>query len=362
MHTRDLFLMAAVETVRKTGGSMQIVSEKPLVLEMKYPDGVVYRTKDTRPPLNPEKLHKTFKDKFATVRMLEGADITTPRTHFIAQGEILADNARKLHKVKAYKKTLEFIDSVGGFPVFIKPNTGSRGRDVFRLDGVGDLDAVLMNVVSKKKEDFVLQEACVGEEYRIIVIGGRIELALRKEPLKVTGDGNGTIRDLIEKRFKDLRKQGRKMSVAPDSPKIKSHLNKQGLSLKYVLENGREIVVLANKNLSDGASPVVCTDEIRAKYAGFCARLHEDLGIGYAGLDLMEDERSGKDNPRPSIIEINGTPKFRQFINSAIGHPKIVERIFLAGFALTHRLAKAQQLPDQPQKRLKKIHPKRPLM
>jgi glutamate--cysteine ligase len=347
MRTRDLYLAAAVENARKNGGTVKLMSKKPLVLDVTYADGVSFRTKNTKPPLNSEKIRDALKDKMLTGQALEYAGLPTPRTHLIEHGDIPDGNKAALRKSKAYKKIRKFIKASGGYPVFIKPNKGSLGRDVFRVDSAKNLDAVLMRVVSKKKEDFIVQEACVGEEYRIIVIDGHIELALRKEPLKVKGDGQNTIHDLVKTRFDELREQGRKVHIKPDSPKIASHLEKQGLSPDYVLQAGREIVVLANKNLSDGASPVVCTEDIRAKYGDLCARVCKDLRIRYGGIDLMENERHNQFSPEPSILEINGKRGFMQFIHSAPDHPDIVKKVFSEGFAAAHRLGKQKKLPGQ---------------
>ncbi|MBQ9272134.1 MAG: carbamoylphosphate synthase large subunit [Mogibacterium sp.] len=57
---------------------------------------------------------------------------------------------------------LEFIEEIGGYPVFCKPDTGVGAADTFRIDGPEDLKAFFE---TKPDEPYVMEEFIVGDVY-----------------------------------------------------------------------------------------------------------------------------------------------------------------------------------------------------
>lgn len=340
--TKQVFLKAA----REAGAEVEALNQRPLVMKLTFSDGVAVHTHGTRFPLDSKVASELMIDKDVAVKAQQKAGLPTPRSYLIQESSSsFGKIAHPSHK--EYQAISQFVDQVG-FPVFIKPNKGSKGRGVFRVDSRKALNNLLPTLVSKRGEYFLLQEACAGTEFRILIVLGKIYLALQRHPLAVTGDGKSEIKHLIEAELKNLRQNGRRIGIKASSQKIVDHLERQELKLSSVLGKGQRIAVLANKNLSDGASPIVCTEEIKEKYAGLCRSIYAKLGIEYCGVDLIEDTRG--ETIRPYIIELNGSPGFGHFIRSGSRHADMVKDVFLAGFRAAHQLAVQRQEPPVPPK------------
>lgn len=338
---RQLWLDAAKES----GAHVSIVNELPQVLRLEFPDGVLLFSQNDgkhRIPLSSVSSIGFTNDKDLSAKLLTREGLPTPRTHIVPKhakhfDKLLGSGSR--HE----KELLAFIDHVG-FPVFVKPNKGSQGRNVFRVDSMDALEALLPRLAEGRKEYFVVQEACMGTEYRVVVVAGEIKLALQRNPLTVSGDGKSPVSRLIRREIAELRENGRRIKLKEDSPKIADHLRRQGLDLDTVLPEGQTVAVIANKNLSDGARPVACTEKITSRYADLCRAVNDRLGIGYCGIDLIEADR--KEGPQPFILEINGSPGYKHFVGSdPVRHGKMVRDVFVAVLQETHKRQKAASRP-----------------
>ena len=66
------------------------------------------------------------------------------------------------HRVSAIEEALEFIDEIGGYPVFAKPNVGVGASETYKIDSEDDLRAFFSAVSGK---DYVMEEFIVGDIY-----------------------------------------------------------------------------------------------------------------------------------------------------------------------------------------------------
>ena len=66
------------------------------------------------------------------------------------------------HRVSAIEEALEFIDEIGGYPVFAKPNVGVGASETYKIDNEDDLRAFFSAVSGK---DYVMEEFIVGDIY-----------------------------------------------------------------------------------------------------------------------------------------------------------------------------------------------------
>lgn len=93
-----------------------------------------------------------------------------------------------LRNVKLYlldeknkKSNTEYIIS---YPAIIKPRFGSGSRDVYYLENTVDLDKAI-NKIKNIEEDFILEEAAVGEEYSVdgAIINGELYITLLRKKI-----------------------------------------------------------------------------------------------------------------------------------------------------------------------------------
>lgn len=328
--TRDLFIDAA----RMVAKRMKIIHPRPLLMRLDFEDGVHLFTHGAKPNLNTIGVGKIARDKDLTVRVLENLGLPTPPSHFVELTREKFAKADDITQTAEYKALDAFAQRVG-YPIFLKPNQGSQGCNVFCVPDEDKLKNIVGSLIKRAPGYFIAQEASVGEEYRIVVVQGEIQLAYYRRPLSVVGDGVATIQHLVDRQNRWLQKRGRHTNLKSNSDKIKMHLASQGLRLDSVLPMGDVVTVLSNRNLSDGSEPVECTQMIREKYGALCRDVYERGGVDYCGLDLIEDIRSGQ--IKPVIIEINSSPGYKHFIRSAPENPPLVRSVFIEAIHASHR-------------------------
>lgn len=333
-NTRELFIEAA----RKVAAKVKIVHPRPLVMRLDFADGIHLFTHGGKPNFNSSVTSKIAKDKDLTVRMLEEVAMPTPASQFVWLTRDKFPKDQDVTQTDEYRQLQIFAQRVG-FPIFLKPNQGSQGKNVFCIRNQDNLKSVVEKLLKQAPGFFIAQEACAGEEYRIVVVQGEIVLAYTRKPLSVIGDGKSSIKQLIQQRLIQLQRQGREVSLKPHSEKIRLHLEANRLCLDTIVSHGTEISVLSNRNLSDGSDPVECTDAIKQKYGQLCRDVYEKCGVEYCGLDLIEDARSGQ--IKPVIIEINSNPGYKHFIRSAPENLALVRSVFERTLTALH--LKAQQ-------------------
>lgn len=83
--------------------------------------------------------------------------------------------------------------------IVLKPNDGTCGRDVYRVTDLENLE-ILYNKLTKKYHSINMGPYYhILNEYRFIVLNGKVEIAYKKNKPVVYGDGVSTIRELLIK-------------------------------------------------------------------------------------------------------------------------------------------------------------------
>src|SRR3989338_5881083 len=103
---------------------------------------------------------------------------------------------RNIHAAYRYAQTL-------GFPVVVKPNSGSHGNGVFLVHDRREFDAAMRNIFKQDKVALV-QRVISGRDYRIVVLDKQVISAYERIQLNVVGDGTSTIRQLLTKKARNF--------------------------------------------------------------------------------------------------------------------------------------------------------------
>ena len=93
-----------------------------------------------------------------------------------------------------------------GYPVTIKPNIGNHGRGI--TVKVANEEALRLAFDSAKKinKQIMVEKHLEGQDYRVLVIDGKVAAAALREPAHVIGDGKSTIRSLINRINQDPKR------------------------------------------------------------------------------------------------------------------------------------------------------------
>ena len=122
-------------------------------------------------------------DKKLTNRLLDSAGLPVPRSEVVETEDEAVAAARRL-----------------GYPCVIKPLDGNHGRGVaLDLRDEAAVRAAWPETLRQSRGgDVIVETYITGRDYRCLVIGGKLAAVAERVPASVTGDGEKTIRELVD--------------------------------------------------------------------------------------------------------------------------------------------------------------------
>lgn len=223
-------------------------------------------------------------DKRVTRRILEQAGLSVPRGTDSTGDE--QDRA--------------FLQEVG--EVVVKPARGEQGRGItVGVTAADELEAAVAHARSYCP-DVLLEELVAGEDLRVVVIGHEVVAAAVRRPATVVGDGERTVRQLIEAQSRRrAAATGGESRIPLDEATVAAH----GHAMTDVLPAGEELVVCRTANLHTGGTIHDVTDHLHPDLAAAAVRASRALDIPVTGLDLLVPDVAG---PEHVVIEANERP------------------------------------------------------
>ena len=215
-----------------------------------------------------------------------------------------------------------------GFPVIVKPNSGSHGAGVFLVHNKRQFMQACTHIFKNERVALV-QRPVRGRDYRIVVLDKKVISAYERIPLSVVGDGSSNIRELLKKKQKRFRAASRDTRIRLDDLRITHKLGYQRLALRSVPERGKRIFLLDNANLSSGGDAVDVTKPIHQEFKKIAVRLTRDMGLRLAGVDLMV---AGDIRQKPQkywVLEVNAAPGLDHYVKTGAAQQTIVENLYL---------------------------------
>ena len=215
-----------------------------------------------------------------------------------------------------------------GLPVIVKPNSGSQGKGVNKVFTRHQFFKSVRSIFRLDRVVLV-QEALYGNDYRIVVLDGRIISAYQRVPLNVVGNGRDTIYQLLREKQRRFIASSRDTRLKPQDPRIAENLNRQRLNFKSVLPKGQTAYLLDNANLSSGGDAIDITKEVHPEFRKLAIRLTKDMGLRLCGVDLMVQGDISKPPRHYWILEINAAPGLDHYARSGRAQQRIVEQLYL---------------------------------
>lgn len=235
--------------------------------------------------------------------------------------------AKAIGSENSLPATFSFADKIG-YPLIIKPNSGSQGGGVALVHNRTELKRAAL-AVFKRDRIALLQKYIKGKDYRIVVLDNKVISAYERTPLSVIGDGVSSIKKLLTKKQFDFIKIDRDTKINCMDPRIKETLHHQGLNFGSVVPRGEKILLLTNANLSTGGDSFDVTDNIHKEFKKIAINITKDMGLRICGVDLMV---MGDIKEKPNkyfVIEINSAPGLDHYVTTGKKQEKIVENLYL---------------------------------
>lgn len=250
-------------------------------------------------------------DKRLTRKMLDDLGLPVPRQSEVYDAGEAAAEAERL-----------------GYPVVVKPLDSNHGRSV----------AINLKTPEEVREAYekareagsgvIVESFLQGNDYRILVVNGKVIAVSQRVPGRVTGDGKHTIGELIDIVNSDPRRgvgHEKVLTRLVVDDQAKRLLERAGLTLDSVLPEGRVCPLRSTANLSTGGTAIDRTDAIHYDVRLMAERAVKAIGLDVGGVDYLSPDisRSYKD-VGGGIVEINAGPGFRMHVAPTEGQPRDV--------------------------------------
>ena len=268
-------------------------------------------------------------DKWETKKILEEYGIPVPKG-------IVTRNFGKA------KKSLGEIP----YPLVVKPLDGNHGRGV--TVGVSDLKDFSQAFDTAKLQSrngyVIVERTLVGNDYRMLVINGKMVAAAHRIPAHVTGDGHHTLQELIDRENDNpLRGYGHEniLTEITIDDQTKRLIGNTSHNLNSVLPKGEVMALKTTANLSTGGTAIDITDEVHSANVHIAERAIQLIGLDVGGVDIIApDLTTPLDENGGGIVEINAAPGFRMHLQPTSGLARnvaepIIDMLFPPGIRST---------------------------
>jgi D-alanine-D-alanine ligase-like ATP-grasp enzyme len=215
-----------------------------------------------------------------------------------------------------------------GFPVIVKPNSGSQGVGVALVHNKREMYRAL-NAIFKHDRVALVQLPVSGKDYRVVVLDDHIISAYERIPLSVVGDGKSSIGKLLKIKQQQFVVSGRDTNIKADDPRIEAKLKHQKLTMRSVPAKGGRVFLLDNANLSSGGDSIDVSESVHPDFKKLAIQLTKDMGLRLCGVDLMIKDDISKKPSEYWILEINSSPGLDHYAKLGKAQEAVVEDLYL---------------------------------
>jgi len=254
----------------------------------------------------------------------------------LADGGVPVPRGTTVYSEDGLREAIEEL----GFPIVTKPLDGNHGKGAtIRITNWEDAVEGL-RAAKEYSRAVIVEQFVEGDDHRLLVVNGKLIAAARRTPAAVTGDGQHSIQQLIDKVNEDPRR-GIGHEKVLTSIKADQHtldiLKNRDLSLESVLPAGETLYLKSTANISTGGTATDVTDLVDPYNVLLAERVAGIVGLDICGIDMLtSDIAIPLNETRGAVIEVNAAPGFRMHIAPAEGLPRnvaapVVDMLFPLG-------------------------------
>lgn len=249
------------------------------------------------------------KDKDLTKSLLQACSVPVP------EGRI----------VDSPKDAWEAAEDIG-LPVVVKPSDGNHGRGVSTELMTREEVAAAYQLADAEGSEVIVERFIPGNEHRLLVIGGQVAAAAKGETVSITGNGQSSIRQLIDTQINSDPRRGEAEEFPLDlicidkNPSVVFEIERQGYVVESILPNNTAIIIQRNGNMA-----MDVTDSVHPEVAAAATLAARVVGLDIAGIDLVaKDISQPLDGQRGAIVEVNAGPGLLMHLKPAEGQARPV--------------------------------------
>ena len=264
-------------------------------------------------------------DKNLTNRLLDAAGLPVPKSEVVSTSDEAVAAAHRI-----------------GFTCVVKPLDGNHGRGV-ALDLRSDEDVrkgFAGAITQTRSGDVVVETYIFGNDYRCLVIGGKVAAIAQRVPASVVGDGAHTVQQLVDITNADPRRgighEKVLTRINVDAAAIEL-VEEQGFTMAAVPPEGTRVKLALTGNMSTGGTSIDRTMEAHPDNVEIAEMAALVVGLDVAGIDFIcPDITVPVRETGGAIVEINAAPGFRMHTHPTEGEPQyvakpVIDLLFPAG-------------------------------
>ena len=254
-------------------------------------------------------------DKSLTNRLLDSAGLPVPRSAVVETVDEAVAAAKRL-----------------GYPCVVKPLDGNHGRGVhLDLRSEEAVRAAFAGALAQSRAgDVVVETYVFGNDYRCLVIGGKVAAIAERVPASVTGDGEHTVRELVDIANSDPRRgigHEKVLTRIRVDAAAEELVRAQGHEMDEVLPDGTWVKLALTGNMSTGGTSIDRTIEAHPDNVEIAETAAQIIGLDVAGIDFIcPDITTPVRETGGAIVEVNAAPGFRMHTHPTEGEPQYVAR------------------------------------
>ncbi|HZB00675.1 MAG TPA: cyanophycin synthetase [Actinomycetota bacterium] len=254
-------------------------------------------------------------DKKMTNQLLGAAGLPVPRSVVVRSADEAVTSAERI-----------------GYPVVIKPLDGNHGRGVgLNIGDEGSVRRGFERAIAESRAGRAVIETFVqGNDYRVLVIGGRMVAVAERVPAHVVGDGEHSVRELVELTNADPRRgigHEKVLTRIAVNEKAEGLVRSQGFGMDDVPPAGRQVLLASTANMSTGGISIDRTWEAHEDNIEIAEEAARVVGLDVAGIDFLAPDISlPVRETGGAIVEVNAAPGFRMHTNPTEGEAQYVAK------------------------------------
>ncbi|MFH0372400.1 bifunctional glutamate--cysteine ligase GshA/glutathione synthetase GshB [Streptococcus sp. A22] len=307
------------------GLNVEILDEEDQFLKLWHGDHVEYIKNGNMTSKDNYVIPLAMANKVVTKKILDQAGFPVPAG---------AEFANK-------KDALRYYGQVDSSAIVVKPKSTNFGLGISIFQepaSLADYEKAL-DIAFSEDSHVLVEEFVAGTEYRFFVLDGKCEAVLLRVAANVVGDGQSTIRELVEQKNQDpLRGRDHRspLEIINLGNIELLMLEQQGYTPDTVLPEGVQAFLRGNSNISTGGDSIDMTDQMDETYKQLAADMATAMGAWACGVDLIIPDRTkpaNKEEPNCTCIELNFNPAMYLHTYTYAGPgqsitPKILRKLF----------------------------------